>query len=75
MATWIEVDKRRRITLPKEATHQVYVASVTQDGTITLTPGEFRTALEDALRTRPGYIKQLERDAADAGRDVPLAEV
>jgi len=65
----IEVDNRRRITLPKSAQqHDLYMASISPDGTITLTPAVVRSALEDALRQRPGYMDQLERDAADPTR-------
>jgi hypothetical protein len=65
----IKVDNRRRITLPKTARHSVYMASVSPDGTITLTPVVVRSALEDALRSRPGYIEKLERDAADSSSE------
>ncbi|WP_201359282.1 hypothetical protein [Mycobacterium paraintracellulare] len=61
----IEVDNRRRITLPRSARHDLYMESTSPDGTITLTPAVVRSALEDALRQRPGYMEKLERDAAD----------
>ncbi|WP_156765112.1 hypothetical protein [Mycobacterium sp. 1245852.3] len=62
----IEVDHRRRITLPPSAQHDLYLVSTSPDGTITLTPAVVRSALEDALlQQRPGYLRQLERDAAD----------
>jgi hypothetical protein len=70
----IEVDNRRRITLPKTAQHSVYMVSISPDGTITLTPAVVRSALEDALRSQPGYIDKLERDAADPSRDVDFAD-
>ena len=70
----IEVDNRRRITLPKTAKHSVYMVSVSPDGTITLTPAVVRSALEDALRSQPGYIEKLERDAADSSCDVRFAD-
>lgn len=60
----IEVDPRRRITLPKTAAHDLYMASTSPDGTITLVPAVVRSALEDALRQRPGYMEQLQSDAA-----------
>lgn len=64
----IEVDTRRRITLPKTAQHDLYMASTSPDGTITLVPAVVRSALEEALRQRPGYMERLESDAA-AGPD------
>ncbi|OBF16406.1 hypothetical protein A5725_25015 [Mycobacterium kubicae] len=67
----IEVDTRRRITLPKSAAHDLYMAATSPDGTITLVPAVVRSALEDALRQRPGYVEQLQSDAAaDPGRAV-----
>jgi len=66
----IEVDKRRRVTLPKSARHTRYIVTAAADGTLTLTPAVVRSALEDALRQRPGYIEQLERDAENAERAV-----
>lgn len=66
----IEVDNRRRITLPKSAQYDLYMVSTSPDGTITLTPAVVRSALEDALRQRPGYMEKLERDAADPTRAV-----
>jgi len=66
----IEVDTRRRITLPKTARHDLYMVSTSPDGTLTLTPAVVRSVLEDTLRQQPGYIEQLERDAADPSRAV-----
>lgn len=67
----IELDKRRRVTLPKSARHSRYIVTASDDGTLTLTPAVVRSALEDALRQqRPGYIEQLERNANDAERAV-----
>lgn len=66
----IEVDNRRRITLPKTARHDLYMVSTSPDGTLTLTPAVVRSVLEDTLRQQPGYIEQLERDAADPSRAV-----
>jgi hypothetical protein len=70
----IEVDNRRRITLPKAAQHSVYLVATSPDGTVTLTPAVVRSALEDALRSQSGYIEQLERDAADASSDVRFTD-
>lgn len=70
----IEVDSRRRITLPKAAQHSVYLVTTSPDGTVTLTPAVVRTALEDALRNQPGYIEELERDAADPSGDIRFAD-
>jgi hypothetical protein len=70
----IEVDSRRRITLPKGARHDLYMVSSSPDGTLTLTPAVVRSVLEDRLRERPGYIEELERDAADPSRDVQFAD-
>ena len=64
----IELDKRRRVTLPKSARHARYIVTAATDGTLTLTPAVVRSVLEDALRQRPGYIEQLERDAQDPRR-------
>ncbi len=70
----IEVDNRRRVTLPKTAQYDLYMVSTSPDGTITLTPAVVRSALEDALRLRPGYIDKLEHDAADSSRDIRFAD-
>lgn len=67
----IELDKRRRATLPKSARHERYIVTAASDGTLTLTPAVIRSALEDELRQqRPGFIEQLERDASDPARAV-----
>ncbi|TXI56459.1 hypothetical protein [Mycolicibacterium mageritense] len=73
MSDLIKLDTQRRITLPKSAAaHDLYMLDMSSDGTITLTPAVVRSALEDALRARPGYIEALERDAADTSRDVSI---
>lgn len=70
----IEVDQRRRVTLPKSASHDRYMVSTSPDGTLTLTPVVIRSVLEDALRHRQGYIEKLERDAADPSNAVRFAD-
>jgi hypothetical protein len=60
----IELDSRRRASLAKIALHDRYFVDVASDGTITLTPVVVRSVLEDKLRQTPGYIEQLEHDAA-----------
>jgi hypothetical protein len=70
----IEVDNRRRITLPKSARHDLYMVSTSPDGTLTLTPAVVRPALEDTLRQQPGYIERLECDAADPSRAVRFSD-
>jgi hypothetical protein len=70
----IEVDQRRRVTLPKTAHHDRYAVSTSPDGTITLTPVIVRSVLEDALRQRPGYMEKLERDAADPSNAIHFAD-
>ncbi|OMC51966.1 hypothetical protein A5742_17700 [Mycolicibacterium fortuitum] len=73
MTNLVKIDAQRRITLPKNATtHDLYMIDTSSDGTITLTPAIVRSALEDALRTKPGYMEALEHDAADPSRDVTL---
>lgn len=73
MATLTKIDAQRRVTLPKTAAgYEHYIVDVSPDGTVTLTPAVIRSALEDALRAQPGYIEDLERDAADPSRDVTL---
>lgn len=66
----IAVDRRRRITLPKAATYDLYMSHIATDGTITLVPAVVRSVLEDRLRTVPGIIERLERNASDARGDV-----
>lgn len=61
---FIELDSRRRASLAKLARHDRYLATVASDGTLTLTPAVVRSVLEDKLRQTPGYIEQLEHDAA-----------
>lgn len=73
MPTLTKLDSQRRLTLPKTASvHEHYLVDISSDGTITLTPAVIRSALEDALRTRPGYMEALEHDAANAANDVTL---
>lgn len=62
--TLIELDSRRRAALAKIARHDRYIATIADDGTVTLTPAIVRSVLEDRLRQNPGYIDQLEHDAA-----------
>lgn len=62
--TFIELDSRRRASLAKLARHDRYLATVAPDGTLTLTPAVVRSIVEDKLRQTPGYIEQLEHDAA-----------
>lgn len=69
----IELDSRRRVTLPKSACYDRYIVTAGPDGTLTLTPAVVRSVLEDALRQRPGYIESLERDAADQSNAVQFA--
>ncbi|AGC60999.1 hypothetical protein MULP_00970 [Mycobacterium liflandii 128FXT] len=64
MTTLIELDSRRRAALAKIALHDTYLVDRAPDGTITLTPAVVRSMLEDKLRQTPGYIEQLEHDAA-----------
>ena len=66
----IELDTRRRVTLPKSARHTRYIVTAAADGSLTLTPAVVRSILEDALRQRPGYMEQLERDAQSQDRAV-----
>lgn len=62
--TFVELDSRRRASLAKLARHDRYLVDVAPDGTLTLTPAVVRSVLEDKLRQIPGYIEQLEHDAA-----------
>lgn len=62
--TFIELDSRRRASLAKIARHDRYLVDVAPDGTLTLTPAVVRSVIEDTLRQTPGYIEQLEYDAA-----------
>ncbi|OAT69364.1 MULTISPECIES: hypothetical protein [Mycobacteroides] len=62
--TLIELDSRKRAALAKIARHDRYIVSIAPDGTLTLTPAIVRSVLEDKLRQTPGYIEQLESDAA-----------
>ncbi len=62
--TFIELDSRRRAALAKIARHDRYLVDVAPDGTLTLTPAVVRSVIEDKLRQTPGYIEQLEHDAA-----------
>lgn len=62
--TLIELDSRRRAALAKIALHDTYLVDRAPDGTITLTPAVVRSVIEDKLRQTPGYIEQLEHDAA-----------
>jgi hypothetical protein len=62
--TLIELDGRRRAALAKIALHDTYLVDRAPDGTITLTPAVVRSVIEDTLRHTPGYIEQLEHDAA-----------
>jgi hypothetical protein len=62
--TLIQLDSRRRAALAKIALHDIYLVDRAPDGTITLTPAVVRSVIEDKLRQIPGYIEQLERDAA-----------
>lgn len=67
MPSLTKLDSQRRITIPRGTiVHEHYLVDISADGTITLTPAIVRTALEDALRARPGYIDALERDATDS---------
>ena len=62
--TLIQLDSRRRAALAKIALHDIYLVDRAPDGTITLTPAVLRSVIEDTFRQIPGYIEQLERDAA-----------
>ncbi len=70
----IEVDNRRRVTLPKSARHDRYIVTAAPDGTLTLTPAVVRSALEDALLQRPGYMERLEREASEPDTAVSFAD-
>lgn len=70
----IEVDQRRRISLPKAAKHDRYLYDIGADGTITLVPAVVRPALENSLRAVPGFMERLERNAADCSHDVTFTD-
>jgi hypothetical protein len=72
--TLIELDSRRRASLAKVALHDRYLVDVAPDGTLTLTPAVVRSVIEDKLRQIPGYIEQLEHDAAHPETAIEFAD-
>jgi hypothetical protein len=61
----VELDTRRRVSLAKIARHTRYLVTITEEGTIIMSPAIVRSEAEDRVRATPGLIEKIESEARD----------